>query len=119
MTRIIGAYALGRTVFGAGLLVAPALSARLLAGEGAATPQAQGLVRGMGGRDLALSLGLAAAVRAGTPTRPWLLALVASDASDAVGVAATWSQLEAAKRVPGIIAAVGTAAAGIAMWANA
>src|ERR1700757_87777 len=107
-------YALGRMAFGVAALAAPARVGQAFAGAGGAEPDAQSFLRGMGGREIGLALGLLAAFRAGGPARPWLIAGVLADSSDLAGIAATWQHLPPAKRWLGL----GTAGAAAAMGAT-
>ena len=78
-------YAIGRLLFGAAALTAPAPAGRALAGDGGAAPDAQAFLRGMGGREIGLGLGLLAMIRAGGPTRPWIIAGLLADSGDIAG----------------------------------
>jgi hypothetical protein len=111
------AYALGRLAFGAAVLAAPAISGRALAGAGGAEPDAQAFLRGMGGREIGLGLGLLGALRARGPVRPWLVAALLADSSDIAGIAGAWRHMPPAKRVFGLGLAGATAAAGVAALA--
>jgi hypothetical protein len=106
-------YALGRLAFGVAALAAPAGIGRAFAGAGGAEPDAQAFLRGMGGREIGLALGLLGALRADRPVRPWLIAGVLADSSDLAGIAGAWQHLPPAKRWLG----VGTAGAAAAMGA--
>jgi hypothetical protein len=55
---LVEAYAYGRLAFGGAALAAPVATGRLLAGEGAATPDAAAFLRGMGGREIGIGLGV-------------------------------------------------------------
>src|ERR1700730_5453035 len=72
-------YAIDRLVFGAAALAAPAAAGRALAGDGGAAPDAQAFLRGMGGREIGLGLGLLREIRNGGSVRPWLIAGVFFD----------------------------------------
>jgi hypothetical protein len=111
-------YAIGRLIFGVAALAAPAASGRAIAGAGGAEPDAQAFLRGMGGRELGIGLGLLAALRAGGPVRPWLIAGVLADGSDLAGITGTWQHLAPAKRWLGVATAGGAAAAGAALLAT-
>jgi hypothetical protein len=113
--RLLTAYALGRAAFGAGLLAVPRTAGFALSGEGGATPDAQAFLRGMGGRELGLGLGLLAAARNGASARPWLVAGVLSDSGDLMGIAGAWRDLPPDKRVPGAALAVAAAATGLVL----
>src|SRR3954454_3555931 len=100
--RLVKAYALRRLAFGGAALAAPELTGRLLAGEGGATPDAAAFLRGIGGRELGIGLGLLKTAHDGGHVAPWLVAGVLSDAGDVAGIAAGWSGMAPDKRVPGI-----------------
>ena len=51
-------YGIGRLVFGIAALAVPGTSGPVLAGEGGGAPDAQAFLRGMGGREIGLGLGL-------------------------------------------------------------
>ncbi|HEY7054743.1 MAG TPA: hypothetical protein VH496_21785 [Mycobacterium sp.] len=110
-------YAVGRLVFGIAALAAPAPSGRLLAGDDAAEPEAQAFLRGMGGREIGLGLGILGALRAGRSVRPWLVAGVVADASDLIGIAGAWRTMPPDKRVLGVSTAGAAAAMGAALLA--
>lgn len=76
--------ALGRVAIGATLIAAPeAVGERWIGGAGR-TRGAQVVLMAVGARDLALGLGTAWALGGGEPSRTWLLAGVAADATDLV-----------------------------------
>src|SRR3954451_24400355 len=114
---LVKAYALGRLVFGGAALAAPKLTGRLLAGEGGATPDAAAFLRGVGGRELGIGLGLLKTEDDGGRVAPWLVAGVLSDASDVAGIATGWSDLAPDKRVPGIVFASAAAVMGAVLLA--
>jgi hypothetical protein len=109
------AYALGRLVFGIAALAAPATVGRTLAGAGGAEPDAQAFLRGMGGREIGLGLGILAAVRAGRPVQSWLISGLLADSSDIAGLTFTWTHLPPAKRWLSMGMAGAAAAAGAAL----
>jgi hypothetical protein len=113
--RLVTTYAIGRLAFGAAALLAPKATGRILAGEGGATPDATVFLRGIGGREIGLGLGLLRAAREGSPVSPWLAAGVLFDAGDMAGMAGAWSQMVPEKRVPGLLSAAGAAVAGAAL----
>ncbi len=100
--RPLMVYALGRILFGVAALVAPAPAGRALAGEGGAASDAKAFLRGMGGREIGLGLGLLAALRTGERVRPWLIAGVLADSGDIAGVAGAWPYMPPAKRWLGL-----------------
>lgn len=114
----IAVYAIGRVVFGIAALAAPAMAGRALAGPGGAEPDAQAFLRGMGGREIGLGLGILAMLRADGPVRPWLVAGVLADSGDLAGIAGTWHHLPPAKRWLGLGTAGAAAAAGAALLAT-
>ena len=111
-------YAVGRLVFGVAALAAPATSGMALAGAGGAEPDAQAFLRGMGGREIGLGLGLLGAIRTGGHVRPWLVAGVLADSSDVAGIAGAWQHLPPAKRWLGLATAGSAAAMGAALLAT-
>jgi hypothetical protein len=115
--RVVTAYALARLAFGGVAIVAPASTGRMLAGEGGATADAQAFLRGIGGRELGIALGLLGADRTGSPVRMWLIAGVLSDAGDIAGMAGAWQDMAPNKRAPGLAFAGGAAAAGVVLLA--
>lgn len=80
------AYAALRIAYAAALLAAPARTVRPWLGDAGATPGGEIAVRGLGGRDLVLSAGVALAAASGQSAR---LPLAACAASDAVDLGAT------------------------------
>ena len=111
-------YGLGRLAFGAGLLAAPTALGRVLLGEQAGEPAVRGMFRFYGTRDTVLGLGTLRAASGGGDVGAWLTAGIASDFLDAGVMLAEWSDLPPEKRLPGIAAALGAAAAGIALLAR-
>jgi hypothetical protein len=111
-------YAIGRLVFGAAALAAPAQAGRMLAGSGGAAPDAQAFLRGMGGREIGVGLGLLAMIRAGGPVRPWLIAGVLADSGDLAGIAGAWPHMPPAKRRLGLAMVSAAATAGITLLAT-
>jgi hypothetical protein len=114
----IALYAIARIAFGVGALAAPAALGRTLAGDGAAEPDAGAFLRGMGGREIGLGLGILAMLRTGGPVRPWVVAVVLGDSSDVAGIAITWRHLPPAKRWISLGMAGGAAAVGSALLAT-
>jgi hypothetical protein len=111
-------YAIGRIGFGVASLVAPAVTGRTLAGPGGALPDAQAFVRGMGGREIGLGLGLLAAIRAGGPVRRWVVAALLADAGDLAGIAGAWRQMPPLNRWVGLGTAGAAAAAGVGVMVS-
>jgi hypothetical protein len=78
-----------RAVLGAGLVIAPARSARGWVGDEGTTRAAQVMGIAVGARDVAVAAGTLRALARGEDARPWLAASVLCDAADA---AATFSR---------------------------
>lgn len=112
--RLLTLYAIGRGLFGAAALLAPATVGGFLAGDGATQPDAKSFLRGMGGREIGLALGLLASARTGTPAWPWLIAGLLADSGDITGIAGAWPHMTVAKRRIGLATAGGAALAGVA-----
>jgi hypothetical protein len=111
-------YATGRILFGVAALVAPGTTGQILAGDGGAAPDAQAFLRGMGGREIGIGVGLFAMIRADGPVRPWLIAGLLADSSDIAGIAGAWRQLAPSKRWLGLGTAAGAAAIGAIVLAT-
>jgi len=111
-------YAIARLTFGVAALAVPGTSGPLLAGEGGGAPDAQAFLRGMGGREIGLGLGLLGAIRANRPVGPWLIAGVLADCSDIAGMAGAWAHIPRTKRWLGIGMVGATAAVGAALLAK-
>jgi len=90
------AHALGRVALGAGLALAPRLTAGPWLGRDARRPAAQVPIRALGARDLAIGLGTVYAVAQGHGVRPWLGAGVIADATDLVATLRVRDRLPAA-----------------------
>jgi hypothetical protein len=116
--KLLTLYAIGRIGFGVASLAAPAVTGRTLAGPGGALPDAQAFLRGMGGREIGLGLGLLAAIRAGGPARKWVIAGLLADAGDLAGIAGAWRDMPPAKRWVGLSTAGAAAAAGVGVLAT-
>jgi hypothetical protein len=111
-------YATGRILFGVASLAVPATTGRVLAGNGGAAPDAQAFLRGMGGREIGLGLGLLAMIRANGPVRPWLIAALIADSSDITGIAGAWRHMAPSKRLLGLATAGGAAVVGATVLAT-
>ena len=68
-----------------------------------------------GTRDVVLGLGTLRAAAAGEDVGGWLAAGIASDFLDTAVQLVEWNDLPAEKRIPGVLAAGGTAVAGIVL----
>jgi hypothetical protein len=112
-------YGLGRLAFGAGLLTAPGRVGNVLMGKSARRPAVRNLFRFYGTRDTVLGVGtLRAAGSSERDVAGWISAGVMSDLLDAGVMLADWGDIPPDKRVPGIAAALGAAAAGMALLAR-
>jgi hypothetical protein len=105
-------YATGRVLFGVAALVTPGTAGRILAGDGGAAPDAQAFLRGMGGREIGLGLGLLAMIRTNGPVKPWLAGALLADCSDIAGIGGAWQHMTPSKRLLGLGTAGGAAATG-------
>lgn len=115
--RLVIGYAGLRAVYAAGLLVAPDRVARPWLGD--VHPAAAAIAtRGLGARELALCVGAVAAVMSGAPARPWLLACVASDATDVAATLAADGDALPPRSKPGTVLAAGAFGAVAAMLAQ-
>jgi hypothetical protein len=96
-----------RVLYAVGLMVAPARVAKPWLGDAAGSAGSVA-VRGLGARDLVLSLGAMATARTGQDMRPWLAALAVSDAADLTGTLLAPGSKLPDKAKPGTVAAAGT-----------
>jgi hypothetical protein len=111
-------YGLGRLAFGVTLLAAPGPAGILLTGKKARKPAVRAMFRFYGTRDTALGLGTLRAASAGRDTDGWIAAGIVCDLLDAAVMVAEREHIDDDKRVPGLIAALGTAAVGVALLAR-
>jgi hypothetical protein len=111
-------YAIGRILFGVAALVEPGAVGQVLAGDGGAAPDAQAFLRGMGGREIGLGIGLLATRHANRPVEPWLVAALLADGSDITGIAGAWRHMPPSKRLLGLLTAGGAAAVGAIVFAT-
>lgn len=70
------------------MLIRPAALPRTMAVNSATAARASWLVRMVGGREIALGVGMLIAAGRGLDLRPWLLAQAMSDAGDAIAITA-------------------------------
>ena len=105
------AMAIGRVAFGAAFIVAPRLAAAGWIGGDARRAGTKVFVTGLGGRDVALGAGILAALDRGG-AKPWLVAAMASDASDLVGTLRSRSGIPALGSVAASLIAGSATAAG-------
>jgi hypothetical protein len=97
----------GRMAIGASLVLAPRLIGPMWIGDAADRPVVKMLSRALGGRDLALGLGLAVALDRGKPVRGWLEGAALADGADlAATVLAGDSIPRRQRRTVALVAAV-------------
>lgn len=111
--RLLG---LARVLLGAGFLLMPRRSLSMAWGIDG-DREVAAIVRGMGGRDLALGLGLLTAIEDGR-ARGWLEAGALADASDAVGTLLAWGSLPRWRRMLILGTATGAAWLGLQLAAG-
>jgi hypothetical protein len=109
LARLLG---LTRAVLGAGFLLMPKTSLKMAWGIDADGDVAA-VMRGMGGRDLALGMGLLLALENDGRARGWLEAGVLADAGDAVGTLLSWRSLPGFRRLLILGTAAGAAWLGL------
>jgi hypothetical protein len=76
------AVAIARIVFGAGFMLLPGLTGRLWIGREAQQAPVKVLTAAIGARDLAMGVGVLAALGRGAPARGWLEGIALTDALD-------------------------------------
>ncbi len=103
-----------RVALGAGLVIAPARSARGWVGEDGTTPGAQVMGIAVGARDIAVAAGTLRALSRGEDARPWVAASVLCDAADAAANLSRRDALPATGAI-GVTALAGSAAL-LGLW---
>jgi hypothetical protein len=103
-----------RIALGAGLVVAPARSARGWVGEDGTSRAAQVMGIAVGARDVAVAAGTLRALAKQEDARPWVAASVLCDAADAAANISRRDALPATGAI-GVTALAGSAAA-IGLW---
>ncbi|HEX2294652.1 MAG TPA: hypothetical protein VHN37_05020 [Actinomycetota bacterium] len=103
-------YGVTRLTLGIGTFLAPSLAARVWMGRDAAAGVSRVALRGLGGREAALGLGLLSALERGHSPRPWLEAGAVADAGDALGTLSQRGTLPASRWM------IATAIAGASAW---
>jgi len=113
---LTAAFALGRLLFGVGLVAAPdKLSARWIGSDGERGP-VQVLIRGLGARDIALSAGALASLADDDRLAAWLAGAILADLSDVASIfVPPASQLPDNARLGTVLLGGGAAAAGAAL----
>jgi hypothetical protein len=103
----------GRMLLGGFALLAPRRFERMWVGDATeGTPSHMG-TRGLGGRDVAIGIGILKAMEQGGRVRGWLEAGAVADASDALGTLGAWGELPKWKSALLFVLEVGAAYAGI------
>ena len=114
MARALG---LVRVVLGAIGMLAPQKSMRAWIGQEAKPYPTNMVLRGMAIRDVALGIGLLAALENDGQTRGWLEGMALSDLGDAVGTLGSWKDLPGFRRLGLLVLEVGFAAVGMQLAA--
>jgi len=104
------ALARGRIALGIAALAAPSAGARAMFGRGAGRGTAA-LIRMLGGRDLALGLGVVIALDRGAPVRGWLEACGLADTVDLIGCTLARDDIPATALAPTVVLAGASALA--------
>jgi hypothetical protein len=103
----------GRMLLGGFALLAPRRFERMWVGDATeGTPSHMG-TRGLGGRDVAIGIGILKAMEQGGRVRGWLEAGAVADASDALGTLGAWGELPKWKSALLFVLEVGAAYAGM------
>ena len=114
MARLLG---LVRVGLGAIAVLAPTKFMRLWIGQEAQPYPTNMVLRGLGVRDVALGIGLLAALENDGEVRGWLEGAALSDLGDAVGTLASWKDLPGFRRLGLLALEVGSAAVGMQLAA--
>ncbi|MGH2804077.1 MAG: hypothetical protein ACRDL4_13680 [Thermoleophilaceae bacterium] len=109
------ALARGRMAIGAAFLLVPGLAGRLWIGADARRGAVKLMTRALGGRDVALGLGVVIALDRGAPVRGWLEACTLADAADFGATLLAGDSISEASRRATLLVAGGSAALGIAL----
>jgi hypothetical protein len=107
------AIARGRIALGATALAAPGLASRLMFGPDGSRPGTKLLARMVGGRDMALGLGVVIALDRGAPVRGWLEASALADGVDLAGCLLARDEVPRATAIGTAALAGGAALVGI------
>jgi hypothetical protein len=107
------ALARGRIAIGAAALAAPGLAGRVMFGEDGSRPGTRLFARMLGGRDVALGLGVVIALDRGAPVRGWLEACSLADGVDLAGCLLARDEIPRATFVNTVALAGGAALLGI------
>jgi hypothetical protein len=99
-----------RIALGAAAVLAPGLASRLMFGRGGSRPETRLLARMVGGRDIALGLGVVIALDRGAPVRGWLEGSALADSVDMVSCLLARDEMPRTTRIGAVVSA-GSAAA--------
>jgi hypothetical protein len=110
---IATAIARGRMAIGAAAVAAPGPAAKVMFGRDGSGPGARAFARMLGGRDLALGLGVVIALDRGAPVRGWLEASALADGVDLVTCLLAGDDIPKATLVNTVVLAAGAALAQI------
>lgn len=102
-----------RIALGAAALLAPGLASRLMFGREGSRPGTRLLARMVGGRDIALGLGVVIALDRGAPVRGWLEASALADSVDLTGCVIAGDEIPKGTAVGAAVSAAGAALAQI------
>lgn len=111
LARLLAA---SRVLIGAALFAAPSLAGRRWIGPDADRPGTAVVLRGLGARDVALGLGVVAALEAGTSPRRWLEAGALADLGDGTAMVFAGDGVSTTARAA--TAAVAASAAALGVW---
>ena len=103
------AIARGRIALGATAIAAPGPAAGVMFGSDGSGPGARALARMLGGRDIALGLGVVIALDRGAPVRGWLEASALADGVDLVTCLLAGDEIPKATLVGTVVLAAGAA----------
>jgi hypothetical protein len=110
------AIAYGRLALGASYLLAPGPAMKLWPGRAGSTEQDQAmgrlLARSVGGRDIALAVGVLLALGHDSPARGWVEAATLADGVDALAIGIAFRHLPRNRAVLMFAASLGTALVG-------
>jgi hypothetical protein len=107
------ALARGRIALGAAAIAVPGAAARVMFGRDGSGPGARAFARMLGGRDMALGLGVVIALDRGAPVRGWLEAGALADGVDLVASVLGRSAMRRTAYLNTVALAGGAALAGI------
>jgi hypothetical protein len=109
------ALARGRIAIGVAALAAPKLAGRVMLGRSGSAAGASVFARMLGGRDIALGLGVVIALDRGAPVRGWLEAGALADGVDLAAALLAREEIPRASLVNAIVLATAGAVTGIVL----